>query len=372
MESTLPQELAFLLGAIHATVPDRLTLLREAVAALVDASQRGESPTALLSRAKRYCAQTGVQLDLAAGERVLRWLEGPAKHLLVQNLPGYPPALAAIATAPPVLFVEGRPELLPAPQLAIVGSRRATATGCQIAKSIAGDLTRAGLVITSGLASGIDAAAHRGALEVGGDTVAVFGSGIDVVYPSAHRDLARQVAASGALVSEFPLGCRPARHSFPRRNRVISGLATGTLVVEAALGSGSLITAREALEQGREVFAVPGSILNPLSAGPHWLLRHGAALVESALDVVRELPSHTLREPNLKQAKTEAYEISGTARRVLMACGFEPTSFDTLVARSGLTPPELSSILTALDLQGWVRAEAGGTFVLLKPVPRSA
>ena len=372
MEPQLPIGLVRLIGAIHAALPDRLSLLGEAVSGLLEAWHRDSSVGTLRSLATRYSERAGMPLDLEAGERVLQWLERPGHHLLVQSLPSYPPALAEVAKAPPVLFVDGRPELLSGIQIAVVGSRRASAAGCQIARTLAGDLARAGFAITSGLASGIDAAAHRGALEAGGYTVAVFGSGIDVIYPPAHRALARQVAASGALVSEFPLGCRPARHSFPRRNRVISGLASGTLVVEAALGSGSLITAREALEQGREVFAVPGSILNPLSAGPHWLLRNGAALVESAVDVLQELPGHVLQASNLISTQTIDCKISDAAKRVLSACGFEPTSFDALVARSGLTPPELSSILVALDIQGWVRAEAGGTYVLLKPLPESA
>ena len=372
MTQGMPATLCLLIAAVHAAVPDRLAVLREAVANLVELQNLGASFATLRASARRWATRAGASLDLLQARRAVRWLETPEHHLLVLGMPGYPAALAAIANPPPVLFVTGRMALLDMPQLAVVGSRRASTAGRQIAQFLAGDLARAGLVITSGMASGIDAAAHQGVLEAGGDTIAVLGNGIDVIYPPAHRSLAAQVAATGALVSEFPLGTRPARHSFPRRNRVISGLALGTLVVEAALGSGSLITAREALEQGREVFAVPGSILNPLASGPHWLLRQGAKLVESAADVLEEFPALAPKEKIKNKLKTEAYDISPKARRVLDACGFEPTSFDALVSHSGLTPPEVSSILTALDIQGLVRAEAGGKFVLLKSVSKSA
>ena len=372
MPQPFPAHLSLLIAALHAAVPDRLPVLRNAIANLVELQSLGASVAALQDSAERWAARAGAKLDLTHAHRVVQWLDLPDHHLVVLNLPGYPPALASISNPPPVLFVAGQLSLLDAPQLAIVGSRRSGAVGRQIAKSLAGDLARAGLVITSGLASGVDAAAHQGALEANGGTIAVLGNGIDVVYPPAHQALAAQVASTGALVSEFPLGTRPARHSFPRRNRVISGLALGTLVVEAALGSGSLITAREALEQGREVFAVPGSILNPLAAGPHWLIRQGAKLVESAVDVLEELPACAAQGSEKFSLKTEHYDISTEAWRVLEALGFEPTSFDSLVSRSGLTPPEVSSILTALDIQGLVRAETGGKFVLLRPVFKSA
>ena len=372
MSDRLPASLLCLFGALHAAIPDRLALLRDAFRTLLHAHGRGDAPTALESTARRITASVGARLETGAGERVLSWLEAPGHQLLIQSVTGYPPALEAVGSPPPLLFVTGLGHLLSVPQLAVVGSRRATVAGRQVAQSLARELAAAGLVITSGLASGIDAAAHQGALEVGGHTVAVFGSGIDVVYPAAHRRLAEEIEACGALVSEFPLGTRPTRQSFPRRNRIIAGLALGTLVVEASMGSGSLITAREALDQGREVFAVPGSVLNPLTAGPHWLIRNGAALVASAADVLEELPAYGVCKIEKNKEITGSYDLSSDAKRVLAACGFESTTFDTLAVRSGLTPPELSSILTALDIQGWVRAEPGGTFVLLKTAPQSA
>ena len=205
-----------------------------------------------------------------------------------------PPRLLAIPDHPAVLFLRGDSGVLAAPQVAIVGSRRATPAGARIARRLAGELAAHGLVVTSGLAQGVDAEAHRGALEAGGRTVAVLGSSLDRVYPAAHRSLAERIAGQGALVSEFPFGTPPVPWNFPWRNRIISGLSLGVVVVEAAARSGSLVTARLAGDQGREVFAVPGSILNPLSSGCHRLLRDGAKLVERVEDVLEELPAGEL------------------------------------------------------------------------------
>lgn len=240
-------------------------------------------------------------------EHDLRWLEMPRHHLLRLGQPDYPERLAVLPGAPPLLFVMGDPEVLHQPALAIVGSRNPSGNGRRTATDFAADLIRYGLVVTSGLAVGIDAAAHRGALAAGGLSVAVCGTGLDTVYPRSHARLAEELAAEGALISEWPPGTPALPAHFPRRNRIISGLTLGTLVVEAALRSGSLITARLAAEQGREVFAIPGSIDNPLARGCHALIRQGAKLVESAADILEELPAQiaTLRPEHSGQASPD-------------------------------------------------------------------
>lgn len=226
--------------------------------------------------------------DAAALEHTLQWLRDEGNKLIAWDDPDYPRALLTIADPPPVLFFRGDSALLNRPGLAIVGSRNATAQGRETAEAFATALSSAGLTIVSGLALGIDAAAHRGGLERGGRSLAVVGTGIDRVYPAANRDLARRLSEEGGIVSEFALGTPPLPGNFPRRNRLISGLARGVLVVEATLASGSLITARFAAEQGRDVFAVPGSIHSPFSKGSHRLIRDGAKLVETAQDVLEE------------------------------------------------------------------------------------
>jgi DNA processing protein len=226
------------------------------------------------------------------------------------------------------------------------------------------------LVITSGLAYGIDAAAHRGALSAGGPTIAVFGSGIDRIYPRRHEALAEQIWQTGALITEFPLGSPPRAHHFPRRNRVISGLTRGTVVVEAAASSGSLITAMQALDQGREVFAVPGSIRSPLSRGCHALIKQGAKLVESAADILDEIghfaePDTGVR-PRVAIGGDSDQDLSDVGRKeavLLHACGFEPTTIDALVSRSGLTANEVSSMLLTLELKGHIESCSGASFV---------
>ncbi len=297
-----------------------------------------------------------------------RWLAGPQRRLVTWGSPDYPPLLAAIDDAPLVLFVEGEVAALALPQLAIVGSRNPTALGRDTALQFSRQLANDGLAITSGLALGIDAAAHRGALAVGGRTIAVLGCGLDRVYPRENAELARQVAASGALVSELPTGVPPLKQHFPRRNRLISGLAVGTLVVEAALQSGSLITARLAGEQGREVFAIPGSIHSPLSRGCHRLIRQGAKLVESVDDIFTELGALLagLRPANRAEA-TDAQEETGPAldkdyEILLDALGFEPAGVDTLVARTGLEAQAVASMLLILELEGRVAQQPGGLF----------
>lgn len=303
-------------------------------------------------------------------ETDLRWLEQPGHHLLRLGEPAYPALLATLADAPPLLFVRGDPEALTQAALAVVGSRNPTTDGRRLASRFAADLTRCGLVVVSGLAVGIDAAAHRGALEAGGLSVAVCGTGLDTVYPRTHAALAEQLIAEGALVSEWPPGTPALPAHFPRRNRIISALSLGTLVVEAAPRSGSLITARLAAEQGREVFAIPGSLHNPMARGCHALIRQGAKLVESVADILEELPAglaaaRAQQSPSADDIHSRPTKIPEESRTLLNAMGYTPVTVDELVERVGLTAQMLSSMLLAMELQGLVEALPGGRYVRL-------
>ena len=291
----------------------------------------------------------------------VHWLQQDESHLVSILDEAYPPLLREIADPPALLYVRGDPSLLSMPQLAIVGSRNPTPAGAENARAFARALTDSGLTVTSGFALGIDAAAHRGALEGNGKTVAVVGTGVDRVYPARHHQLAHEIARHGAIVSEYPLGTPPLRENFPRRNRILSGLSLGTLVVEAALRSGSLITARLATEQGREVFAIPGSIHSPLSKGCHQLIRQGAKLVETANDVVEELAAlvGSLRQVS---AATLAARPEQQKNELLEYLGYDPIDIDTLVERSGLTPEAISSMLLDMELAGEVQTCAGGKY----------
>ena len=302
--------------------------------------------------------------DWPAVERDLNWLAQAHTHAVTVQDAAYPPLLKQIADPPLVLFVQGDPGLLAAKQLAVVGSRNPTAAGEQTAAEFARHLAGVGLTITSGLAVGIDAAAHRGALMGDGSTIAVAGTGLDRVYPARHRDLAHEIAARGALVSEFPPGTPPRPEHFPRRNRLISGLSLGTLVVEAAVQSGSLITARLAAEQGREVFAIPGSIHNPLARGCHALLRQGAKLVETAQDILEELGALAAWGdiPTIPAAASPREDVPQEFLHLLHHIGFEPTAVDSLVERSGLTAEQVSSMLVVLELHGQIASAPGGLY----------
>ena len=300
------------------------------------------------------------------------WLHHENHHLVGLGDDAYPELLAGIAGPPPQIYINGDPEILHLPALAIVGSRNPTTGGARNAFEFARHLGETGFCIVSGLAQGIDAAAHRGALAAGAPTVAFLGHGIDRIYPAANSELAREIAARGALVSEFPLGTAPGRALFPQRNRLISGLSLGTLVVEAARRSGSLITARLAAEQGREVFAIPGSIHNPLSRGCHQLIRQGAKLVEAADDIVSELAplvGHLLgsmHETGLSgRTQTGPDEADTENGKLLEGLGHDPVTTDELVERSGLTIDQVSSMLLILELEGKIEKLSGGRYSVL-------
>ena len=311
--------------------------------------------------------------DLEGVEADMRWLEQPDNRLLRITDPGYPARLRELPNPPSALFLHGDPDLLRLPQLAIVGSRNPSTGGRRNAHDFAAHLASAGLVIGSGLATGIDAAAHQGALDVDGLTMAVTGTGLDRVYPAKNRSLAHEIAMSGLLVSEFPIGTPPLPANFPRRNRILAGLSLGTLVVEAALKSGSLITARLATESGREVFAIPGSIHNPLARGCHALIRDGAKLVETGAHVLEELApllsdaGFITREPAPASSQTPGRDepMDAQHRELLDAMGFDPVTTDELVKRTGFPAAEVSSILLLLELQGHVSSGAGGLFTQL-------
>ena len=296
----------------------------------------------------------------------LEWLHSRNAQLIAATSPLYPEMLRRIPDPPIALFVRGDVRLLAKPQIAVVGSRNPTAGGRDTAYDFALTLGQAGLVVTSGLALGIDAAAHAGGMDSKGGTVAVCGTGLDRLYPAANRELGERILEEGVLVSEFPPGTPPRPENFPRRNRIVSGLSLGALVVEAAYRSGSLITARLASEQGREVFAIPGSIHNPLARGCHRLIREGAKLVESANDVIEELgPLFDAQVPDQDTSKTvEATEEANDPeyQSLLESIGHDPTPVDVIVARTGKSADVISSMLLILELQGKVEAAPGGRY----------
>ncbi len=293
----------------------------------------------------------------ASVEEALCWSEKPGHHLLCLADPEYPQALLQIPDPPSLIYVRGRLDLLNTAALAMIGSRNPTPQGITNAERFAAALAEARLTITSGLALGIDAAAHRGALKASGNTVAFIGTGIDRLYPAANRDLACEIAAKGTIISEFRLGTPPLATNFPRRNRLIAGFSRGALVVEATIESGSLITARRAAEQGREVFAIPGSIHSPQSRGCHQLIKQGAKLVETVQDVLDELqwvsaPAQFMTSP----------ANHDKADKLLLNMGFDPCALDDLVERSGLTAEVVSVMLLHLEMNGDVGSLPGGRY----------
>ncbi|MES1929819.1 SMF protein [Salinisphaera dokdonensis CL-ES53] len=310
--------------------------------------------------------------DNARVDEAERWLDRDDHHFITPEHPHYPAALGELVPPPSWLYALGDTELLTYPAIAIVGSRNPTTAGLEAAREFGAALAGAGLVVVSGLARGIDAAAHEGALSANGMTIAVCGTGLDRVYPAMHKDLAERIAASGLLLSEFGLGTQPARGNFPRRNRIIAGLCTATLVVEAARASGSLITARMASQAGRDVFALPGSIHNPLARGCHQLIRDGAKLVETTDHILEDIAGvldgyRLIRSDSDDSGKNERDPRSSPAEdddhaTLLAAIGHAPARVDELVARTGWSADAVSSTLLILELQGRVLAGPGGAY----------
>lgn len=304
----------------------------------------------------------------AALDTLTQWLQADARHAVWPlGHPDYPAELCQMVDPPLMLYVSGRPELARRRRVAIVGSRQATPQGIENARAFARDLSAASVTVVSGLAAGIDGAAHEGGLSGSGATIAVMGTGMDRLYPRRHQALAARIAQEGLLLTEYPLGTEPLPANFPKRNRIIAGLSLGTLVVEAALRSGSLITARLAIDMGREVFAIPGSIHSPQARGCNWLIQEGARLVQGAVDILDEL-----RLPTLSQAAPSATaradtfpsqaEAGGSTDPVITAMGHDPVDFDTLQARTGMDTAALQARLLTLEIEGYVARLPGGRF----------
>ncbi|WDT74276.1 MAG: DNA-processing protein DprA [Candidatus Manganitrophus sp.] len=312
----------------------------------------------------------GVSLDLAKAiccfsafdqvDREIEKLDALGVTLLSLQDPDYPPLLAAIYDPPPFLYVKGDPQTANPYPVAVVGSRRASHYGKTVAERLSRELAEQGVTIVSGFARGIDTIAHQAALAAGGRTIAVLGCGIDQIYPPEHRSLSEEVAEQGLILSEFPLGTPPDGRNFPQRNRIISGLSLGCLVVEATLESGSLITARCALEQGREVFAIPGSILSETTAGTHQLIRSGAKLVERVEDILEEILPQVRRVP---RESAFAPVLEGEEKKLYDLLGFEPKHIDQLIHESTLSIAVVSGLLLALELRGIARQLTGKFYV---------
>lgn len=306
------------------------------------------------------------QADSALLASQYRWAEQAHQSIITWEDKRYPPLLKTIPDPPPVLFVRGDAEVLAKPQLALVGSRNPSPGGLKTAREFAAELTQAGLIITSGLAMGIDGASHQGALEGGGVTIAVLGSGLERLYPARHRDLAENIVTrGGALVSEFPMQVPPLAANFPRRNRIISGMSWGTCVVEATQRSGSLITAKLAAEQGREVFAVPGSIYNPAARGCHVLIQEGAKLVSEVADILTEFKQGISQWYIIPSATPLTLKLDYDCRQLLECVGFEATTVDELVQRSNRSVAQVTELLLTLELNGFIQAAAGGYYRVL-------
>jgi DNA processing protein len=331
---------------------------------ITDASDAARERTGMSAAARQFLSSRAAAPTSA--ERA--WLEQPQHHVVPFTDPSYPALLCRAERYPTALYVVGNLGALNDPQLAIVGSRNPTAQGRDTAQDLAESLAGRGLAITSGLALGIDSAAHRGALMAQGITLAVLGSGADVVYPPSNRPLSVEIRQQGALVSGFPLGTPPRRENFPQRNGIIAALSLGTLVVEAARRSGSLITARQALDCGREVFAIPGSIYSPLSRGCHELIRQGAKLTETAHDILSELnfsaffAGQTAPSGGRERGVPRDTGMDKAHKILLDALGFDPADLDVLVVRTGFKPAAVSSMMLILELEGHVQAAPGGRY----------
>ena len=303
--------------------------------------------------------------------KIHEWAENAGVHILVAGAPGYPELLGEIPDPPTVLYASGNLAALDLPRIAIVGTRRPTVYGLRMAEELGADMGERGLCVVSGLARGVDAAAHRGCLEKDGTTIAVLGCGIDIIYPREHRQLAARIAQKGLIISEFHPGTSPSPQNFPIRNRIVSGISFGTLVIEAGEQSGSLITARLAMEQNREVFAIPGNITSPLSLGPNFLIKEGAKLVQGWRDIVDEFPEEIrrsifLKEEPQKSDKPEAAAVSEDGARLLaLLKKDEAVHFDGLAARSGFDVPRLSFELMELETAGLARQLPGSMYIKL-------
>ena len=359
-----------------------LTLSRTGLEATVlrPALDTAGSAAALVRAGDAWCEREGIPAAARAylGQRApptraeLRWLDSPHHYLIPFTDPSYPRLLAGLDRSPAALYASGNLGALGEPPFAAVGSRNPTQPGTDTAFEFARALAERGLAIVSGLALGIDTAAHRGALAAQGVTIAVLGCGADVVYPAANRGLAESLQHEGLLLSEFPLGTPPRRANFPRRNRLIAGLSRAILVVEAAHGSGSLITARAARDLGRAVFAVPGSIHNPLSRGCHELIKRGAKLAETADDILSELNFSTFFGRGSGSAcrgacgaardDADASGMDKDHKILLDALGFDPADLDMLIVRTGFKPEAVSSMMLILELEGHVQAAPGGRY----------
>ncbi|SFI65134.1 DNA-processing protein DprA [Nitrosomonas sp. Nm34] len=310
---------------------------------------------------KQAAHNLGRRADKSKVDGALKWLEDPSNHIITLADHDYPKLLLNIADPPPLLYLKGQRKLLNSSALAVVGSRNATPQGIINASAFAEAASNAGFCIISGMAQGIDTAAHQGGLRGISASIAVVGTGLDIVYPARNRELAHQLAKEGAIISEFPLGMPALGKNFPRRNRIISGMSLGCLVVEATLHSGSLITAKQALEQGREVMAIPGSIHSPLSKGCHALIKQGAKLIENIQDILDELNCQTA----LSHENTNiALDFSGSQEDSLLLphLGYDVIDIDTLCMRSGLTVEAVSAMLLTLELNGMVASLPGGRY----------
>lgn len=317
------------------------------------------------------------QPDETQIESDLLWLADPNHHLLCWDDDAYPVLLRRISNPPAALFVDGDPGCLWQPQIAVIGSRNPTTGGLEHARDFAATLARQGMTITSGLASGIDTAAHVAALDVGALTIAVNGTGLDKVYPASSRNVARRIRTQGAMISELPLGSPPKRQHFPSRNRIISGLSLAVLVIEAGLNSGTLITARKAAEQGRDVFALPGSLNNPMAKGCHRLIREGARLAETTSDIMQELgPLAAELQMEIRQrldlgedspekpVRTQEILLDDTDyRRVWDVLAYDPKPLDVIIEQSGLSAREISSMLLMMELKGMIKNQGNGRYV---------
>ncbi len=345
------------------------------VAAVVAASARDLTRHGLSEPAANAIARP----DQAAIDAGLHWLAQPDHHLLCWDNDDYPVLLRRIDSPPAALFVDGDPGCLWQPQIAVIGTRNPTAGGLDHARDFASTLARQGITITSGLASGIDSAAHTAALDAGAMTIAVNGTGLDIVYPASSRAVARRIRSQGAMISELPLGSAPKRQHFPSRNRIISGLSLAVLVIEAGLNSGTLITARKAAEQGRDVFALPGSLHNPMAKGCHRLIREGARLIETTADILQELgPLAAELQMEIRQRLDQAESLDVAAEKsekypknllddsdysaVWDVLGYDPKPVDTIIEQSSLSAREVSSMLLMMELKGLVIKHENGRF----------